>query len=160
MRASALWVSALSLIGAATATATVAATAEKRVHVLPRPPGVQAYDHPDPQNGLMNGTFEQLLDHNDPSKGTFSQRFWFDTQYWKGPGSPVFLFMPGEQDASRYLGYLHETTLPGLYGKTFGGLVILIERRFSAQSACLVLPSTELTFRQTATGASPRRTTP
>ena len=36
-----------------------------------------------------NGTFQQLLDHTDPSKGTFSQTFWWSSQFWKGPGSPV-----------------------------------------------------------------------
>ena len=31
------------------------------------------------------GTFDQLLDHNDPSLGTFKQRYWWNTQFWKGP---------------------------------------------------------------------------
>lgn len=38
-----------------------------------------------------NATFEQLLDHHDSSKGTFSQRYWWSTEYWGGPGSPVRL---------------------------------------------------------------------
>ncbi|KAK8022241.1 hypothetical protein PG993_013008 [Apiospora rasikravindrae] len=45
------------------------------------------------------GTFDQQLDHSDPSKGTFEQRFWYGTQYWKGPGSPIILTTPGEQAA-------------------------------------------------------------
>jgi hypothetical protein len=36
-----------------------------------------------------NGTFQQLLDHTDPSKGTFSQSYWWSYEFWKGPGSPV-----------------------------------------------------------------------
>lgn len=36
-------------------------------------------------------TFEQLLDHHNSSKGTFSQRYWWSTEYWGGPGSPVRL---------------------------------------------------------------------
>lgn len=35
--------------------------------------------------------FTQLLDHDDPSKGTFQQKFWWNSQYWAGPGSPVCL---------------------------------------------------------------------
>lgn len=35
--------------------------------------------------------FEQLLDHHNPDKGAFSQRYWWSTEYWGGPGSPVRL---------------------------------------------------------------------
>jgi hypothetical protein len=37
-----------------------------------------------------NSTFAQLLDHNNPSAGTFSQRFWWNYEFWDGPGSPVW----------------------------------------------------------------------
>jgi hypothetical protein len=37
--------------------------------------------------------FTQILDHDNPSKGTFQQKFWYNSQYWKGPGSPVCLAM-------------------------------------------------------------------
>lgn len=33
--------------------------------------------------------FTQLLDHDDPSKGTFQQKFWWNAENWAGPGSPV-----------------------------------------------------------------------
>lgn len=33
--------------------------------------------------------FDQILDHNDLSKGTFKQKFWWNTEFWGGPGSPV-----------------------------------------------------------------------
>jgi hypothetical protein len=39
--------------------------------------------------------FTQLLDHDDPSKGTFQQKFWWNAEYWAGPGSPVVFFTPG-----------------------------------------------------------------
>jgi hypothetical protein len=40
-----------------------------------------------------NGTgfFTQLLDHSDPSKGTFQQKYYWNAEFWKGPGSPVSL---------------------------------------------------------------------
>jgi len=33
--------------------------------------------------------FEQFIDHNNPTFGTFKQRYWVNTEFWKGPGSPV-----------------------------------------------------------------------
>jgi hypothetical protein len=38
---------------------------------------------------IQNATFEQLIDHNNPSLGTFSQFYYYSTEYYKGPGSPV-----------------------------------------------------------------------
>lgn len=92
--------------------------------------GVKAQAHPNPEN-VGNGTFDQLLDHSDPSKGTFQQRYWWDASNWKGPGSPVFLFNPGETAADDFLGYLSNGTIPGLYAQLFEGAAILIERQFA-----------------------------
>lgn len=36
-----------------------------------------------------NGTFDQHIDHANPSLGTFKQRFYYNTTWWGGPGSPV-----------------------------------------------------------------------
>lgn len=38
---------------------------------------------------IMNATFEQLIDHGNPSLGTFSQFYYYSTEFYKGPGSPV-----------------------------------------------------------------------
>jgi len=38
---------------------------------------------------IYNATFEQLIDHENPSLGTFSQFYYYSIEYWKGPGSPV-----------------------------------------------------------------------
>lgn len=35
------------------------------------------------------GFFTQLLNHDDPSAGTFQQRYYWNSEFWKGPGSPV-----------------------------------------------------------------------
>ncbi|KJK61557.1 Serine carboxypeptidase S28 [Aspergillus parasiticus SU-1] len=88
-----------------------------------------------------NATFEQLLDHHDSSKGTFSQRYWWSTEYWGGPGSPVVLFTPGEASADGYEGYLTNNTLTGLYAQEIQGAVILIEHRYWGDSS----PYEELT---------------
>jgi len=52
---------------------------------------------------IGNGTFYQRLEHSDPSKGTFKQRYWWDARHWGGKGSPVFLFNAGEDDADGYV---------------------------------------------------------
>jgi hypothetical protein len=90
--------------------------------------GIKTHTHPKPDL-ISNGTFDQLLDHNDPSKGTFKQRFWFDASHWQGQGSPVFLFNAGEDAADPYIGYLDEGTISGKYAEEFGGAVIVIERK-------------------------------
>jgi hypothetical protein len=80
---------------------------------------------------LVNAaTFTQLIDHEIPETGTFSQRYWWSTEFWKGPGSPVVLMTPGEIDAAGYTGYLSNRTLTGLFAQTIGGAVIVIERMF------------------------------
>ena len=38
---------------------------------------------------IFNSTFQQLIDHDNPSLGTFSQFYYYSTEFWKGPGSPV-----------------------------------------------------------------------
>ena len=38
---------------------------------------------------VLNATFEQLIDHDNPSLGTFSQFYYYSTEFYKGPGSPV-----------------------------------------------------------------------
>ena len=38
---------------------------------------------------VYNSTFEQLIDHDNPSLGTFSQFYYYSTEFYKGPGSPV-----------------------------------------------------------------------
>ncbi|KAH8889450.1 hypothetical protein GQ53DRAFT_216298 [Thozetella sp. PMI_491] len=40
----------------------------------------------DPTSGLE--IFSQQLDHADPQLGTFSQRYWWSSRFWAGPGSP------------------------------------------------------------------------
>lgn len=34
-------------------------------------------------------TFQQLIDHKNPQLGTFSQRYWWNSEWWSGEGSPV-----------------------------------------------------------------------
>jgi hypothetical protein len=97
------------------------------------------------------------LDHNDPGKGTFSQRYWWDATHYKGPGSPIFLFNVGESAADNFLGYLEGGTISGKYAEVFDGAVIVIER-MSMPFPCS-LYSLLMHFSQIDTGASPSHST-
>ncbi|RYP67011.1 hypothetical protein DL769_005871 [Monosporascus sp. CRB-8-3] len=93
--------------------------------------------HIEADEGLLeivgNSTFEQLLDHSDPSRGTFPQRYWWDAEFFE-EGGPIFLYNPGEQNAEDMLGYLGNTTLPGYYAQQLKGAVIIIEHRYWGES--------------------------
>ena len=34
-------------------------------------------------------TFDQLIDHNDPSLGTFKQHYWLNVNYYKAGAGPI-----------------------------------------------------------------------
>jgi hypothetical protein len=55
--------------------------------------------------------FTQILDHDNPSKGTFQQKF-----------------TPGEIAAAGYGAYLTNVTLTGLLAQELNGAVVMIER--------------------------------
>lgn len=78
--------------------------------------------------------FEQYIDHDNPDFGTFSQTYWYNATFWKGPGSPVILFTPGEIAATGYTGYLTDATITGLIAKEVGGAVVLVEHRYWGNS--------------------------
>ncbi|KAM7186467.1 serine carboxypeptidase S28 [Rhypophila sp. PSN 637] len=82
-----------------------------------------------------NETFEQLIDHKNPELGTFSQRYWWDSTYWAGPGSPVLIFTPGETQADFYTGYLTNRTIMGLYAQEMGAAMVLFEHRYWGESS-------------------------
>jgi hypothetical protein len=100
---------------------------------------------------IFNSTFQQYIDHDHPELGTFSQRYWYNSQYWSGPGAPVgsdawqfvvcslshdwlihfqvVLFTPGEIAADQYIGYLTNATITGLYAQEIDGAVVMLERQ-------------------------------
>ncbi|KAF2162460.1 hypothetical protein M409DRAFT_37398 [Zasmidium cellare ATCC 36951] len=94
-----------------------------------------------PPVGIKQGFFTQVLDHKNPGLGTFRQRYWYDTQYWKGPGSPVVFLNAGEVDASGYTGYCTNETITGLIAQEIGAATIVFEHRYWGESS----PFSELT---------------
>ncbi|PNY21899.1 Thymus-specific serine protease [Tolypocladium capitatum] len=81
-------------------------------------------------SGIVAGYFQQLIDHKNPSLGTFTQRYWWNADHYAGPGSPVVLNTPGESNADGYQGYTTNRTLPGLFAQSTGGAAILLEHRY------------------------------
>ncbi|KAI9692228.1 MAG: hypothetical protein M1822_006458 [Bathelium mastoideum] len=86
-----------------------------------------------PQMG--NATFEQLIDHNNASLGTFSQFYYYSTEFWQGPGSPVILFTPGEINVTGYQSYLSTNRTTGVEAQKIGAAVIVLEHRYWGMSS-------------------------
>ncbi|KAK1830822.1 putative extracellular serine carboxypeptidase [Podospora conica] len=94
-----------------------------------------------------NGTFDQYLDHDNPHLGTFKQWFWYNTTWWGGPGSPVYLFTPGEIDGASHTGWLTEWSLIGKYAQLTGGATVMLEHRYFGESTPFsVLDTQNLTY--------------
>ena len=87
---------------------------------------------------VYNSTFEQLIDHSNPSLGTFSQWYMYDTTYWGGPGYPVVLFTPGEVNASLYTNYLVTNRTTGVIAQEIGAATIVLEHRYWGYSSPFV----------------------
>ncbi|TEB30029.1 hypothetical protein FA13DRAFT_563022 [Coprinellus micaceus] len=77
--------------------------------------------------------FDQLIDHNRPYLGTFKQRFWHTSEYYK-PGGPIILSTPGERNADFYFSYLTNMTIMGVLAQELNGATIVLEHRFYGQS--------------------------
>lgn len=75
-------------------------------------------------------TFDQLIDHDNPSLGTFSQRYWVNNEFYGGPGSPIILSGPGEEAADDSIWYVTNQTLDGTFAQTIKGAAILLEHRY------------------------------
>jgi hypothetical protein len=87
-------------------------------------------DNNQPVAGVLNSTFLQLIDHENPSLGTFEQFYMYDTTYYGGPGSPIVLFTPGEVNASAYTNYLVTNRTTGVLAEQIGAATIVLEHRY------------------------------
>ena len=120
--------SLLTLLACASSALAMKFTDTKMRFRPPKP----AADAP-PTTG--DAIFQQNLNHDDPSAGTFSQKYWYNDQWWGGPGSPVVLFTPGEIAAEGYQGYLTNNTITGAYAQAIQGAVVMLEHRFWGNSS-------------------------
>ncbi|KAK1982254.1 serine carboxypeptidase S28 [Colletotrichum cereale] len=130
-------------------------TAAVRAHFAFQP--IQPPFKADDGDGLLSkrevATFEQLIDHKAPELGTFQQRYWWNTTYWKGPGSPIVLFTPGEVAAEGYTGYLTDRAITGAIAKAVGGAVVMVEHRNWGMSLPYALQDTKNLQQHTMTNA-------
>ncbi|KAG8894788.1 hypothetical protein FRC00_008442 [Tulasnella sp. 408] len=79
--------------------------------------------------------FEQLIDHNNPSAGTFKQRYFFSDQYWKGDGSPIILQTPGERPADDSFQTMQRGFLHGKMMLELGAAGVILEHRYWGKSS-------------------------
>ena len=70
------------------------------------------------------------IDHDDPSSGTFSNRYWINSEFYQ-PGGPVFVYDTGEVNAVDSVERMLErpTSFMGELLEEFHGLGILWEHR-------------------------------
>ncbi|VEB34150.1 S28 family serine protease [Legionella cherrii] len=76
------------------------------------------------------GYFKQLIDHNDPAVGTFSQRYYIDESYGLTDDSPVFLYICGEAACTK-------RALNGAirnYAQKFHAKMVALEHRYYGES--------------------------
>ena len=109
------------------------AAANANAHVLNKRSG-SGGSPPVPTNGW--GTFAQLIDHSNPRLGTFRQRYWYSTAYWKGPGSPIIMTNPGEQSGTGWnVTYLTNQRIVGYFAEQVGGATVILEHRYWGESS-------------------------
>jgi len=80
-------------------------------------------------HGLYRNTtvnyFTQLIDHSDPVKGTFQQRYWVDDSSWDRNNGPCFIYIGGEgPEGGSPEGF------PAVVGKNESALLITLEHRY------------------------------
>lgn len=75
-------------------------------------------------------SFKQLIDHQNPDLGTFTQRYFVDESYGKNPDAPVFLYICGEEKCT-------EDVFEGMVrsnAKKFHAKLIALEHRYYGES--------------------------
>ena len=80
-------------------------------------------------NDIAAGTFDQKIDHANPDSPKFAQRYWYSTQFAKGPDAPVIFNFAGESEASAY----HVANRADV-ARTLGAAVVTLEHRFYGKS--------------------------
>ncbi|KAG8910500.1 hypothetical protein FRC00_008072, partial [Tulasnella sp. 408] len=80
--------------------------------------------------------FDQLIDHKNPSRGTFKQRYFFSDEFWTRQGAPIVIMNPGEQSAD---GFEAELTSPASLQRalmmSLGAAGVVLEHRYWGESS-------------------------
>jgi hypothetical protein len=65
----------------------------------------------------------------------FLEFYFYSTEFWKGPGSPVIFFTPGEIAAAGYYTYLTDKRVSGPIAKELGAAIVVMEHRYWGKSS-------------------------
>ncbi|TEB28027.1 peptidase S28 [Coprinellus micaceus] len=77
--------------------------------------------------------FAQLVDHANPSLGTFIQRYYHTWEFYK-PGGPIVLTTPGEQSMDGSFFHLTNRSMSGTIAQATNGAVVILEHRYYGES--------------------------
>ncbi|KAL7931763.1 peptidase S28 [Trichoderma chlorosporum] len=116
----------------------LAGTASALLNRVEMRPGKPQAEHASLSTGGANpqhAFFDQLIDHDHPELGTFKQRYAWNGQFYKGPGSPIILVGPNESALDGYEDYTTNVTLPGVAAQELGAGALIIEHRYWGQSS-------------------------
>lgn len=89
-------------------------------------------------NDIASGTFTQKLDHADPNSATFSQRYFYSTQFAKGADAPVLFVFGGEGPEAGY-----SVSSKADVAKVLGAAVVVLEHRYYGKSLPFENPTVE-----------------
>lgn len=80
--------------------------------------------------------FDQLIDHSNPSLGTFKQRYWWNTDHYGGPHSPISMDAPVEGPfvTDGNITTMTRDILPGLLAEDNNAAFIRMEHRYFGHS--------------------------
>ena len=79
---------------------------------------------------IRQAYFTQLIDHNNPARGTFQQRYYMDESFSKSNDDPVFFYICGEAACT-------ERSLQGAirtYAEKFHAKLVALEHRYYGES--------------------------
>ena len=78
---------------------------------------------------MGNATFDQLLDHDASNSSTFPQRYWWNREFWDGPGSPVLLVIGGEITGALNIVELTDGGTIYSLAQEFNAMIVILERK-------------------------------
>lgn len=84
---------------------------------------------------IKSATFNQWIDHSNTDLGTFSQFYYYSTQYWGGAGYPVIVYTPGEEPVEGDEWFLTTESTVGVLAKEIQAAMIMLEHRYWGYSS-------------------------
>jgi hypothetical protein len=103
---------------------------------------------PDSKSNSSWSMFEQLIDHENPALGTFSQRYIYNWQFYSGPKAPIILSTLGEEglpnsmftyynlnsSQPNSIDFLFSAQTISLVAEKLGAGMVMLEHRYYGKS--------------------------